>query len=73
MIGAIIAAAATVFWANPLWSTPAGVAIPRNAAPFTLFVGDYGGGGYHSGCGYGYHYMCWRDDYGAKHCGCRHH
>jgi hypothetical protein len=55
----------------PLSAAPASKAV-TNATPLTLAQYGGGGGGYGGGssCGYGYHYACWYDYYGYRHCGC---
>lgn len=63
-----------------LSAAPAGNA-PQNATPLVHVQGNYYGNyGYGLGLGYGYdykpacptyyHYDCWRDPYGYRHCGC---
>jgi uncharacterized membrane protein YedE/YeeE len=72
----LLAAAAVPSAAAPGFDTP------RNATPLTRFVVDnmYGNYGYGFGfgtgynyipaCPTGYHYDCWHDPYGYRHCGC---
>jgi hypothetical protein len=76
-------AALSIGFATPsLRAAPAGGAIAPNATPLTRFAqGDYyGNHGYGFGWGTGYnyipacpsnyHYACWHDPYGYRHCGC---
>jgi hypothetical protein len=77
LIATLLLAATAV----PSAATP-GFNTPRNATPLTQFVVDqmYGNYGYGFGfgtgynyipaCPTGYHYDCWSDPYGYRHCGC---
>ncbi len=75
--------AAFIFAASAISSNAApGVDAPRNATPIVRTGIDnmFGGYGYGFGfgtgynyipaCPTGYHYDCWHDSYGYRHCGC---
>jgi hypothetical protein len=63
-------------------AAPAGGAAMPNATPLTQLVQDNYHGSYTTGWGWGYgynfipacptnyHYTCWPDPYGYRHCGC---
>jgi hypothetical protein len=79
---AAFAAAAIGLGATSLSAAPAGGAVVPNATPPTLLVQDNYHGSYTTGWGWGYgynfipacptnyHYTCWPDPYGYRHCGC---
>ena len=80
---ASVAAAAIALTSASLIAAPAGVArAPNNATPLLhLAQGNYYGGytygfglgtgyNYIPACPYNYHYDCWSDPYGYRHCGC---
>jgi len=81
---ALVAALASGLFATPLLAAPAGQAPEQSATPLLHPVQDnrYGGYTYGFGWGYGwdydykpacpsnYHYTCWHDPYGYRHCGC---
>jgi hypothetical protein len=77
---AAFTAAALALGATSLSAAPAGSAATPNATPLTQLVQDNYHGGYTYGWGYGYnfipacptnyHYTCWPDPYGYRHCGC---
>jgi hypothetical protein len=72
---------AAVLAAVPISAAPVGNA-PQNATPLTQpvqgnYYGNYGYGlglgdgyDYKPACPINYHYDCWRDPYGYRHCGC---
>jgi uncharacterized membrane protein YedE/YeeE len=76
-----LAALAICFLTAPLLAAPGGDT-QQNATPLTQLVQDnyYGNYGYGFGWGTGYnyipacptnyHYTCWYDPYGYRHCGC---
>ncbi len=82
VLTASLAIAAIGLCTASLPAAPAGGAVGRNAAPLTqLAQGDYYGGytygfgfgygyDYKPACPYNYHYSCWHDPYGYRHCGC---
>ena len=63
-------------------AAPTGIAAMPNATPLTQLVQDNYYGSYTTGWGWGYgynftpacpahyHYSCWPDPYGYRHCGC---
>jgi len=53
-----------------LQATPVSSRVPQNATPLTQLAQGYYGG-YRRSCSYGYHYACWYDYYGYRHCGCQ--
>jgi hypothetical protein len=74
------AALAVTLAVTPLAAAP-GAQAPPNATPLVRVQGNYYGNyGYGLGLGYGYdykpacptnyHYDCWNDPYGYRHCGC---
>jgi hypothetical protein len=77
-----LVAAAIALNVAPLSAAPFAAATPPDATPFTHKVQDNYFGGYTYGwgwgygynykpaCPYGYHYECWFDPYGYRHCGC---
>ena len=77
-----LAALAVAVSAEPLSAAPAATAAPLNATPLMhLAQGNYYGGytygwgwgygyNYKPACPYNYHYDCWNDPYGYRHCGC---
>ncbi len=81
MTAAFIAAAIGL-GATSLSAAPGGIAAMPNATPLTQPVQDNYHGGYTTGWGWGYgynyipacptnyHYSCWPDPYGFRHCGC---
>lgn len=72
LLTASLVAAAIGLGTAPLSAAPTRTPVPQNATPLTQLVqGGYYGGGYRRGCGYGYHYACWYDYYGYRHCGCQ--
>jgi hypothetical protein len=82
VLTAAFAAAAVCFATTSLPAAPAAGPAGQNLTPLThLAQGDYFGGyTYGFGLGYGqnyipacpanYHYSCWHDPYGFRHCGC---
>ena len=81
---ATIIIATIVMATTPLTAAPIGAAggLAGNATPFVHRVQDNYYGGYTYGfgfgtgynyipaCPYNYHYACWGDLYGYRHCGC---
>jgi len=77
-----VAAAAFGLGTTLLAAAPGGIAAMPNAAPLTQPVQDDYYGSYTTGQGWGYgfnftaacpahyHYSCWFDPYGYRHCGC---
>ena len=77
-----VAAAAIGLGTISLRAAPAGIAAMPNATPLTQRVQDNYYGSYTTGWGWGYgfnftpacpahyHYSCWPDPYGYRHCGC---
>ena len=75
-----VAAVAIAPGTAPLAAAPGG--FTPNAAPLTRLVQDNYYGSYTTGWGWGYgfnftpacpahyHYSCWPDPYGYRHCGC---
>jgi hypothetical protein len=75
-----LTAAAIGLGATSLSAAPAGA--PPNATPLIQLVQDNYHGSYTTGWGWGYgynfipacptnyHYSCWPDPYGYRHCGC---
>jgi hypothetical protein len=81
-LAASLAAAAIGLCTSSLSAAPGGAPGAGNATPLTHLAqsNDYGGYTYGFGWGYGYdykpacpynyHYTCWHDPYGYRHCGC---
>jgi hypothetical protein len=77
-----IAAAAITLGTTSLAAAPGGFTPRPNATPLTQPVQDNYYGSYTTGWGWGYgfnftpacpahyHYSCWPDPYGYRHCGC---
>jgi hypothetical protein len=78
LLAVSLAVLAINFLATPLWAATGGM-LPRTK-PLATLVQDnyYGNYGYGFGTGYNYipacptnyHYTCWYDPYGYRHCGC---
>ena len=80
----LVAAAAVGLGTVSLWAAPTGIVVLPSAKPPTQLVQDnydyYGsyttGWGWRYGfnftpaCPAHYHYSCWLDPYGYRHCGC---
>jgi hypothetical protein len=81
LTAALVIAAIGLSTTSPT-AAPTGVAVGRNAPSFTQLVQDNHYGSYTTGFGLGYsqnyipacpinyHYSCWSDPYGYRHCGC---
>jgi hypothetical protein len=79
---ASLAAAALAAWTVSAFAAPAAGTAGLNFTPLThLAQGNYYGGytygfgwgpgyDYKPACPYNYHYTCWYDPYGYRHCGC---
>ena len=77
-----VAAVALALGTTSLAAAPGGIAARFNATPLTQLVQDNYYGSYTTGWGWGYgfnftpacpahyHYSCWPDPYGYRHCGC---
>ena len=77
-----VAAAAIALGTIPLAAAPVGIASTPNATPLLQLVQSDYYGSYTTGQGWGYgfnftaacpahyHYSCWPDPYGYRHCGC---
>jgi hypothetical protein len=82
VLTASLTAAAIGLGATSLAAAPNGIAVMPNATPLTQPVQDNYHGSYTTGWGWGYgynfipacptnyHYSCWPDPYGYRHCGC---
>jgi hypothetical protein len=80
LLAVSLAVLAINFLATPLWAATGGM-VPRTKPLATLvqdnYYGNYGygfglGTGYNyiPACPTNYHYTCWYDPYGYRHCGC---
>jgi len=77
-----VAAVAIALGTTSLSAAPAGIAGKPNTTPLMQLVQDNYHGSYTTGWGWGYgynfipacpinyHYSCWPDPYGYRHCGC---
>jgi hypothetical protein len=77
-----VAVVAVGLGTTSLAAAPGGIAAMPNATPPTQLVQDNYYGSYTTGWGWGYgfnftpacpahyHYSCWPDPYGYRHCGC---
>jgi hypothetical protein len=68
LLTASLVAAAIGLGSAPLSAAPTSTPVVQNATPLTQLA-QYGG--YRRSCRYGYHYACWYDYYGYRHCGCQ--